>query len=119
MAQKARDEHQVSEQFEFINQNQEMPGFDNVEKFFQFGTPENVQEIDSKLEKLILCMEVEAWDKAENFAHNIKELVEQAPKDIKRSAFRLEMNVRKGDYDKSVAQFNSLRAQLAENIGGM
>ena len=119
VGQKDRDEHQVSEQFEFINQNQEMPGFDNVEKFFQFGTPENVQEIDSKLEKLILCMEVEAWDKAENFAHNIKELVEQAPKDIKRSAFRLEMNVRKGDYDKSVAQFNSLRAQLAENIGGM
>lgn len=119
VAQKAGEEHQVSEQFEFINQNQEMPGFDNVEKFFQFGTPENVQEIGSKMEKLILCMEVEAWDKAENFAHNIKELVEQGPKDIKRSAFRLEMNVRKGDYDKSLEQYNSLRALLEENIGGM
>lgn len=71
------------------------------------------------MEKLILCMEVEAWDKAENFAHNIKELVEQAPKDLKRSAFRLEMNVRKGDYNKSVEQYKSLKALLEENIGGM
>lgn len=119
VAQKAKEEQLSSEHFEFINQNQELPGFDSVEKFFQFGTPENVQEIKSKMEKLILCMEVEAWDKAENFAHNIKELLEQAPKDIKRSAFRLEMNVRKGDYDKSVDQYNSLKALLEENIGGM
>lgn len=119
VAQKTGEEHPISEQFEFINQNQEITGFDNVEKFFQFGTPENVQEISSKMEKLILCMEVEAWDKAENFAHNIKELVDQAPKDIKRSAFRLEMNVRKRDYDKSVEQYNSLRTLLEQTIGGI
>lgn len=119
VAQKAKEEQGSGEQFEFINQNQELPGIDSLEKFFQFGTPENVQEIKSKMEKLILCMEVEAWDKAENFAHNIKELVEQAPKDLKRSAFRLEMNVRKGDYNKSVEQYKSLKALLEENIGGM
>lgn len=119
VARKAKEEQQVSEQFEFINQNKEIPGFDNVEKFFQFGTPENVQEIVSKLEKLILCMEVEAWDKAENFAHNIKELMEQAPRELKRSAFRLEMNVRKADYDKSLDQYNNLKSLFEETIGGM
>lgn len=119
VAQKAKEEQQAAEQFEFINQNQEMPGFDNVEKFFQFGTPENVQEIRGKMEKLILCMEVEAWDKAENFSHNIKELMEQGPKDLKRAAFRLEMNVRKGDHDKSVEQYENLRAMFEEAIGGM
>lgn len=119
VAKKSKEEQPNGEQFEFINQNQDMPGFDNVEKFFQFGTQENVQEIKSKLEKLILCMEVEAWDKAENFAHNIKELLEQAPRELKRSAFRLEMNVRKADYDKSVEQYNSLKSLFEETIGGM
>ena len=66
-----------------------------------------------------MSMEVEAWDKAETFAHNIKELVEQAPKEIKKAAFRLEMNVRKGEYDKSVEYYNNLRALFEENIGGM
>lgn len=119
VAQKAKEEQQANEQFEFINQNQEMPQFDSVEKFFQFGTPENVQEIRGKMEKLILCMEVEAWDKAENFAHNIKELMEQAPRDLKRSAFRLEMNVRKADYDKSIEQYSNLKSLFEETVGGM
>ncbi len=119
VAQKAKEEQQAAEQFEFINQNQEMPQLDSVEKFFQFGTTENVQEIRGKMEKLILCMEVEAWDKAENFAHNIKELMEQAPRELKRSAFRLEMNVRKSDYDKSMEQYNNLKALFEETVGGM
>lgn len=70
------------------------------------------------MEKLILCMEVEAWDKAEAFAHNIKELVEQGPKEIKKAAFRLEMNVRKANYDKSVEQYNNLKTLFEENVGG-
>ena len=119
VAQKAKEEQQAAEQFEFINQNQEMPQLDSVEKFFQFGTTENVQEIRGKMEKLILCMEVEAWDKAENFAHNIKELMEQAPRELKRSAFRLEMNVRKSDHDKSMEQYNNLKALFEETVGGM
>ena len=45
--------------------------------------------------------------------------MEQAPKDLKRAAFRLEMNVRKGDHDKSVEQYENLRAVFEETIGGM
>lgn len=118
MAEDARQEGQGSEQFEFINQNQDMSQFDNLEEIFQFGTAENIKELTGKMEKLILCMEVEAWDKAEAFAHNIKELVEQGPKEIKKAAFRLEMNVRKANYDKSVEQYNNLKTLFEENVGG-
>ena len=118
MAEDARQEGQSSEQFEFINQNQDMSQFDNLEEIFQFGTAENIKELTGKMEKLILCMEVEAWDKAEAFAHNIKELVEQGPKEIKKAAFRLEMNVRKANYDKSVEQYNNLKTLFEENVGG-
>ncbi len=119
MAKDAKEDGKGKEQFEFINQNQDMSKYENIEEIFQFGTSKNMQEITSKMEKLILSMEVEAWDKAETFAHNIKELVEQAPKEIKKAAFRLEMNVRKGEYDKSVEYYNNLRALFEENIGGM
>ncbi len=118
VSQDRKEDGQTGERFEFINQNQDMSQYDDLEKIFQYGTPENIQEISRKMEKLIICMEVEAWEKAETFAHNIKELVEQAPKDIKKSAFRMEMSVRKGNYEKSMEQYNSLRAALEENIGG-
>lgn len=119
VAKEVKEENRVREQFEFINQNQDMSKYDSMEEFFQFGTPENTQELASKMEKLILCMEVEAWDKAETFAHNVKELVDKGPKEVKKAAFRLEMNVRKGDYDKSMEQYNNLRELLEENVGGM
>lgn len=108
----------TGERFEFINQKQDMSQYDDLEKIFQYGTPENQQEIASKMEKLIICMEVEAWDKAEAFAHNIKELVEQAPREVKKSAFRMEMNVRKANYEKSLEQYKDLKSALMENIGG-
>ena len=118
LSQNSKEGLKAGERFEFINQNQDVPQFDDLEKIFQFGTPENLQEIASKMEKLIICMDVEAWDKAETFAHNIKELLEQAPKDIKKSAFRMEMNVRKGNYEKSMEQYNSIKSALEESIGG-
>ncbi len=118
LSQNRKDEGRASERFEFINQAQDVSQYDDLEKIFQYGTPENLQEIADKMEKLIICMEVEAWDKAEAFAHNIKELVEQAPREIKKSAFRMEMNVRKANYEKSMEFFNDLKSVLEENIGG-
>ncbi|MCI8298911.1 MAG: hypothetical protein HFI69_00940 [Lachnospiraceae bacterium] len=108
----------AGERFEFINQNHDMSQYDDLEKIFLYGTQENQQEIASKMEKLIICLEVEAWDKAEAFAHNIKELVEQGPREVKKSAFRMEMNVRKANYEKSMEQYNNLKSALMENIGG-
>lgn len=119
VAQDKKEEHSVREQFEFINQNQDMSQFDKIGEIFHFGTAENEKELSSKMEKLIICMEVGAWDKAETFSHNIKALVEEAPQEIKKAAFRLEMNVRKEKYDKAVEQYNNLKKLFEENIGGM
>jgi len=118
VAQNKKEENKVRERFEFINQNQDMSRYENIGELFRFGSTENIAEMQSKMEKLIICMEVEAWDKAEAFAHNIKELVEQAPREIKKSAFRMEMNVRKANYEKSMEFFNDLKSVLEENIGG-
>lgn len=119
MPKTAKKDQPVGEQFEFINQNQDMSKFDNIGEIFHFGTEENHQEIRNKMEKLIICMEVGAWDKAETFSHNIKELVEEGPQDLKKTAFRLEMNVRKEKYEKALEQYNSLKELLEENIGGI
>ncbi|MCI9175417.1 MAG: PAS domain S-box protein [Lachnospiraceae bacterium] len=119
VAQDKKEEHSVREQFEFINQNQDMSKFDNIGEIFHFGTAENAEELRSKMEKLIICLEVGAWDKAETFSHNIKALVEEAPQELKKAAFRLEMNVRKEKYEKAVEQYNNLKQLFEENIGGM
>ncbi len=78
-----------------------------------------MEELRSKMEKLIICMEVGAWDRAESFSHNIKELVDEGSQEIKKAAFRLEMNVRKEKYDKAMEQFNNLKGLFEENIGGI
>lgn len=119
LAQDKKEENSVRGQFEFINQNQDMSKFENIGEIFHYGTPENVEELRSKMEKLIICMEVGAWDRAESFSHNIKELVDEGPQEIKKAAFRLEMNVRKEKYDKAMEQFNNLKGLFEENIGGI
>ena len=40
----------------------------NSDSVYQFGTSENIREINSALEKLFICIELENWEKAENFA---------------------------------------------------
>ena len=63
------------------------------------------------MEKLVICIEMENWDKAEIFAGTIKKLVE-SDKELKRKAFRVEMTVRKSDYEKAMEQFNELKVAL-------
>ena len=119
VAQDKKEDVNVRGQFEFINQNQDMANFENMGEIFHYGTVENAEELRNKMEKLIICMEVGAWDKAETFSHNIKALVEEAPQEVKKAAFRLEMSVRKEKYDKAVEQYNGLKNLLEESIGGM
>ena len=85
---------------------------------FRFGSKENMEEISSKMEKLVLCMEVGAWEKAEVFTHNIKSFVEQGPKEIKKAAFRLEMTVRREDLAKSMEQYGKLKELLQAQMQG-
>jgi len=82
---------------------------DEIEKAYIYGSEENRKELDEHMSKLILCFEMENWEKAENFSNSIKQLTIQAPKDIKVAALRMKMAVQKADYDRSVDEYNRLK----------
>lgn len=68
-----------------------------------FGEPENIKEIRGKLSKLNLSVEMENWEKAEMFCETIRQLTEDAPKEVKSAMLRLKMAVQKADYEKTTA----------------
>ncbi len=82
------------------------------EMIWEFGTQENVAELEKKMSKLILCVEMENWEKAEMFADAVKQLVEGAPREVKSAALRVKMAVQKGDYDKSIAAYELLKESI-------
>ena len=82
------------------------------EEIWQFGTEENRIELEKKMSKLILSLEMENWEKAEMFTETVKQLVEGAPREVKSAALRLKMAVQKGDYEKSVAAYELLQQSL-------
>lgn len=79
------------------------------ENIWKYGTPENKGEIEKKMSKLILSVEMENWEKAEMFAETIKQLVEEAPREIKSAALRMKMAVQRGDYEKATGAFETLQ----------
>lgn len=77
-----------------------------------FGSDENLAELEKNLSKLILCVEMDNWEKAENFMIAVKQLTDDAPHEIKTASLRLKMAVQKGDYDKTHAAYEKLRELL-------
>ncbi len=65
-----------------------------------FGTFENSQSLKKNLSKLILCVEMENWEKAEGFMETLRQLTEEAPQEVKRVVLRLKMAVQKENYDR-------------------
>lgn len=100
------DEEEVQEEkiAEIINWN---PGkmFSQIsseqDMMYEFGSEINEREIRGTFEKLNLSMDMANWAKAENFAAGIKQLLQGGSKNLQRAAFRLEMAVRKSDYEKA------------------
>lgn len=79
------------------------------DKIWTYGEPENKEEIEKKLSKLTLSVEMENWEKAEIFTETIRQLVEQAPREVKSAALRLKMAIQKGDYDKAITALKTLQ----------
>ena len=82
------------------------------ESVWQCGEAENLEEIEKKMSKLILSVEMENWEKAESFAEAVKQLVDGAPKEVKSAMLRLKMAVQKADYAKTAAAFETLQNQI-------
>lgn len=83
----------------------------------QFGEQENRAELKKRMDKLVLSIEMGAWDKAEMLASTVKALVEKGDDDIKKQVLRMEMAIRKCNHDKSMAMYENLKAALSERIG--
>lgn len=98
---------------EFLDRPEHMEELGKVDEYYRFGSEENKKEIESRMEKLILCIELGAWEKAELWACELKNLVVNAETELKRAVLRLEMNVRKENYDKSVSQYEAVKKLVA------
>ncbi len=80
---------------------------DMVQRMYSLGTPENRKEIQGHLEKMILCIEMKNWHKADAFAGQIKQLVAKDSQELKRVAFRLQMTLRKEEYGQAVEAYEA------------
>ena len=67
-----------------------------------YGTDKNREAIGRNLSKLILCVEMENWEKAEMFMETVRQLTEEASPEIKRMALKLKMAIQKEKDRKSV-----------------
>ncbi|MGN0439123.1 MAG: ATP-binding protein [Lachnospiraceae bacterium] len=82
------------------------------EEIWRYGSKENLTELQKKMSRLILSVEMANWEKAEMFMETIRQLTMEAPKEVKSSVLRLKMAVQKEDYDKAITAFNTLKEQL-------
>ena len=87
------------------------------EKIWQYDTAENREEVQKKMSKLILSVEMENWEKAEMFAETVKKLLSEAPSEVKSASLRLKMSVQKGDYEKTVAAYDKLQSIIMTSKG--
>lgn len=90
---------------------------ESQENFMEFGSDNNRVELNKRMEKLVLSIELGSWEKAELLAETIKALVQGAGEDMKRPILRLEMGIRKENYDKSMAAYEQLKDILNEKLG--
>lgn len=76
---------------------------------YVYGSEENRKEFEKKMSKLILCVEMKNWEKAETFMEGLRQLAAEAPQEIKSIMLRLKMSVQKADYDKTIENYNKLK----------
>lgn len=85
---------------------------------WKYGSEENQAALERNMSKLILCVEMENWGKAEMFMDTIRQLTNNAPQEVSRVVLRLKMAVQKENYEKITAEFAKLDAFLqSEEVG--
>lgn len=92
----------------------------NVDRLMQFGEAENSEELKKRMDKLVLSIEMGAWDKAELLASTLKTLIESSgDDDLKRQELRMEMAIRKANYEKSMDMYGKLKDAITERVGDL
>ena len=106
---------QAPDDIKMVFQNmarQMQDGGEGREDIREYGTPENKEALKKSLSKLILCVEMENWEKAETFMETVRQLTEGAPPEVKRGALKLKMAIQKEDYEKAAAGYGQLNQLL-------
>lgn len=92
----------------------------SVDRLMQFGEEENREELKKRMDKLVLSIEMGAWDKAELLASTLKTLIESSgDDDLKRQELRMEMAIRKSNYEKSMEMYGRLKDAITQRIGDL
>lgn len=94
----------------FVRSDSEAQGADMAAR--TYGTKESMETLKRNLSKLILCVEMENWEKAESFMETIRQLTQEAPSDVKRVALRLKMAIQKENYEKVTVEYEALNQLL-------
>jgi len=97
------------------NYDIKMPGLSDIEDNgirSIFGSEENMDEIRKKSSKLILCVEMENWEKAEMFMDTIRQLTQNAPQPVKSATLRLKMAVQKADVEKTREAYEVFKKEV-------
>lgn len=87
--------------------------------FNQFGEIDKKEELKKRMDKLVLSIELNAWDKAEMLAATIKSLIDSDNDDVKKQVLRMEMAIRKCNYEKSMDTYEKVKKLLLEQMGEM
>lgn len=85
----------------------------------EFGSDINVREIKKYFEKLNLSMDMDNWQKAENFASTLKQLMSGGTKELQRAVFKMEMAIRKSDAEKARSNAIKVKELLSIEIEGL
>ena len=107
----ALDEKEASYSFNLGEVSEESED-EEENQLYKLGSEENIKAINENMEKLVLCIEMENWERANSFADVVKQLVAEDAMNLKRKAFRLQMTVRKGDHENAIAEYNELKAAI-------
>lgn len=90
---------------------------DEQENFFVFGSEENIAEVKKRMEKLLLSIELGSWEKAETLAETLKVLTQGMEGNMKKEILRMEMAIRKENYEKSILAYKQIEDVLKEKWG--
>ena len=88
---------------------------EEIDELKRFGSEENFKELDNRLSKLILCVEMQNWERAEMFADSIKQLTVDAPPEIRSIMLHLKMAVQKENYDKATESYKEFSDYIANS----
>lgn len=84
------------------------------ELMYELGSEINEREIRSAFEKMNISMDMENWYKAEAAAATVKQLLQQGSRELQRSIFKMEMAIRKADYEKAREATDVVKEYLIE-----